>query len=181
MMHIFLGLAGQAGASASNGASKGQMSPNLAGPYLVQDNTALRTVPAPCTTPHYHTSPTDHNCLACSRVGSRHALCETNAVRQRLTIKRVLTRSLGPWRTTAACVRACTLAWLLHERCMLRHRSWPCTYLYLFLNLNLVRVHDCSARATRCDRCSILHAELCCDAATWHRMAKFKIAEQQLL
>ena len=37
-MHIFLGLAKQASASASNGASKGQISPILAGPCLAKDN-----------------------------------------------------------------------------------------------------------------------------------------------
>jgi hypothetical protein len=38
MMHVFPGFAGQAGASASNGAGKGQISPILAGPRLVKDN-----------------------------------------------------------------------------------------------------------------------------------------------
>ena len=38
MMHIFLGLAGQAGASASNGASKGQISPILVMLCLAKDN-----------------------------------------------------------------------------------------------------------------------------------------------
>ena len=37
-MHAFAGFAGQAGASAPNGASTGQMSPILVGPCLVKDN-----------------------------------------------------------------------------------------------------------------------------------------------
>jgi hypothetical protein len=53
MVHIFLGLVGQAGASAYNVASTGQISPILAGPRLAKDNTALGTVPAPGATPHY--------------------------------------------------------------------------------------------------------------------------------
>jgi hypothetical protein len=122
MMHIFSGLAGQAGATASNGASTGQISPILAGPCLVKDDTALGTIPAPGATPHYHTSLADHSSLACSRVGSRHALCETNAVRWNLVIKRVLARSVDLCRT-AACVRACTDGGCVHARCMLRHRS----------------------------------------------------------
>jgi hypothetical protein len=124
MMHIFPGLARQAGASASNGASKGQISPILAGPCLVKDNMALGTVPAPCTTLHYYTSPTHHSSWACSRVGSRHALCETNAVRRCLIIKRVLTRSLRPScdvQLLRACVLACWLRCL--GRCMLRRRT----------------------------------------------------------
>ena len=38
MVHIFLGLAGQAGANDSNGASKGKISPILAMHCLVKDN-----------------------------------------------------------------------------------------------------------------------------------------------
>jgi hypothetical protein len=38
MMHVFPRFAGQDGASASNGAGKGQISPILAGPRLVKDN-----------------------------------------------------------------------------------------------------------------------------------------------
>jgi hypothetical protein len=135
MVHIFQGLAGQAGASASNGASKGQISPILAGPCLAKDNMALGTVPAPGATPHCHTSPTDHSCLACSRVGSCHALCETNAVRWNLTIKRVLTRSLRPV-TYNCCMRACLhagCAWPLHA-CATVH---PCTHLSLSRHFSL--------------------------------------------
>ena len=144
MMRIFLGLATQAGVSASNGASKGQISPYPCHAFLVKDNTALGTVPAPYTTPHSYTSPIDHNCLACIRAGSRHALCETNAVRRRLIIKRLI-RSIGPLTyNQTACVRACMLAALLRT-----------------IALNLVRVHDCCGRATL--RCCMLR---CCDAAS---------------
>ena len=94
ILHVFAGLAGQARASASNGASTGQSSPILAGPCLVNDDTALGMVPAAGAIPHYHRSLADHSSLACSRVGSRHALCDTNAVRWNVAIKRVLTRSL---------------------------------------------------------------------------------------
>ena len=143
MVHIFPGLAGQAGASASNGASKGQILPVLAEPCLVKDNTALGTVPAPGATLRYHTSPTDHSCLACNRVGTRHALCETNAVRWNLSIKRVLTRCLRLV-TYSCCVRVCFragCAWPLRDR----------SAVYTPI-LNLARVHDCCARTTWCDR-----------------------------
>ena len=87
--------------------SEGQISPILAGPCLVKDNTALGTVPAPRASSHYHPSLNDHRSLACSRVGSRHALCEINAVQQRLTIKRVLSRSLRPLKSSAASMHPC--------------------------------------------------------------------------
>ena len=131
MMHIFLGSAGQARASPSNGGSKGQISPILAGPCLVKDNMALGTIPTPGTTPHYHTSPIDHSCLAYSRVGSRHALCETNVLRWNLIIKRVLTRGVSTCNVLLR--RACVLArWLLAARCMLRHRS--AVYILIFIS-----------------------------------------------
>ena len=129
-MNIFPGLAREAGGSASNGASEGQISPILAGPCLVKDNTALGTVPAPGASSHYHRSLADHSSLACSRVGRRHAPCETNAVRQRLAIKRVLTRSLGPG--DVQLLRAC-----LHAAGMAFHRSTvqPCvTHILIFIS-----------------------------------------------
>ena len=144
ILHVLPGTAGQARASASNGASTGQSSPILAGPCLVNDDTALGMVPAAGASSHYHRSLADHSSLACSRVGSRHALCETNAVRRRLIIKRLI-RSLGPLTyNQTACVRACMLAALLRT-----------------IALNLVRVHDCCGRATL--RCCMLR---CCDAAS---------------
>jgi hypothetical protein len=45
--------------------------------------------------------------LACSRVGTRHALCDTNAVRWNVAIKRVLTRSLDLCRRSMQLLRAC--------------------------------------------------------------------------
>ena len=121
ILHVLPGTAGQARASASNGASIGQTSPILAGPCLVNDDTALGMVPAAGATSHYHRSLADHSSLACSRVGSRHALCDTNAVRWNVAIKRVLTRSLDPGAAAAAaaCVRACTDGGCVHAR----HRS----------------------------------------------------------
>ena len=68
-MQILLGLAGQARATASNDASTGQISPNLAGPCLVKDITALGTVLTAGATPHYHTSPIDHSSVAWRTVG----------------------------------------------------------------------------------------------------------------
>ena len=122
ILHVLPGTAGQARASASNGASTGQSSPILAGPCLVNDDTALGMVPAAGAIPHYHRSLADHSSLACSRVGSRHALCDTNAVRWNVAIKRVLTRSLDlcvpPQQLLRACVHAPMVA-----ACMLRHRS----------------------------------------------------------
>ena len=53
ILHVFAGFAGQARASASNGASTGQSSPILAGPRLVNDDTALGTVPAAGASSHY--------------------------------------------------------------------------------------------------------------------------------
>ena len=144
ILHVLPGTAGQARASASNGASTGQSSPILAGPCLVNDDTALGMVPAAGASSHYHRSLADHSSLACSRVGTRHALCDTNAVRWNVAIKRVLTRSLDLCRRSSCCVRAC-----MHRRwlraCCATVQPW------VFLNLNLVRVHDCCARATRCD------------------------------
>jgi hypothetical protein len=111
ILHVLPGLAGQARDSASNGASTGLCSPILAGPCLVNDDTALGTVRAVGATPHYRRSLANHSSLACSRVGSRHALCDTNAVRWNVAIKRVLTRSLDLCRRSScqACVRACTV------------------------------------------------------------------------
>jgi hypothetical protein len=94
MMYVLPGLAGQVRASASNGASTGQISPILAEPCLVKDDTALGTVPAAGASSHYHRSLVDHSSLACSRVGTRTSSRETHAVRWNLAIKRVLTRSL---------------------------------------------------------------------------------------
>jgi hypothetical protein len=74
MMHVLQGLAGQARASASNGASTGQISPILAGPCLVNDDSALGTVPAAGATARFHTSQTDRNWLACSREQSPRSL-----------------------------------------------------------------------------------------------------------
>ncbi len=93
ILHVFAGFAGQARASASNGASTGQSSPILAGPCLVNDDTALGMVPAAGASSHYHRSLADHSSLACSRVGTRHALCDTDTVRWNIAIKRVLTKS----------------------------------------------------------------------------------------
>jgi hypothetical protein len=123
ILHVLPGTAGQARASASNGASTGQSSPILAGPCLVNDDTALGMVPAAGASSHYHRSLADHSSLACSRVGTRHALCDTNAVRWNVAIKRVLTRSLDlavpPQQLLHACVRACTDGGCVHAR----HRS----------------------------------------------------------
>jgi hypothetical protein len=107
ILHVLPGTAGQARASASNGASTGQSSPILAGPCLVNDDTALGMVPAAGASSHYRRSLADHSSLACSRVGTRHALCDTNAVRWNVAIKRVLTRSLDLCRRSSCCVRAC--------------------------------------------------------------------------
>ena len=96
MMHVLPRLARQARASASNGAtcSTDQISSILARRCLVKDDTVLGTLPAAGASFHYHTSSTDDNCLACSRVGTRSSSRETNAVRWNLIINMVLTRSL---------------------------------------------------------------------------------------
>jgi len=132
-MSLLPGWAGQALASASNGTSTGDISPILVRPCLAKDNTALGTVPAPGPLPTFAQALLITVPRTLSLGGTPRSLWNK---RRALEPRHKEGAHQVSWPVTYnCCVRACTLAW--RSTVPPFSRVWH-TYLYLFLNLNLV-------------------------------------------
>jgi hypothetical protein len=125
-LYVLPWLAGQAHASASNGASTCQISPILAGPCLAKDNTALGTVSDAGATARFHTSPTDHSWSPMCREQSPRSLWNNRRAMEphHKEGAHQVSRPVTPY---SCCVRACLHA--AHGCCA---TVQPCTYLYYF-------------------------------------------------